>query len=202
MYRWRKLSPEDRERILLGRQRRGYPWHSPPHRPSAFTGSYHISAANYEHRPIMGASPERMDSAAEALLAVCEASVTQVHAWCLLPNHYHLLVSPRELEGFLEALGRTHGRLSHRWNGEDRARGRKIFFRAADREIRGEAHRWATINYIHHNPVHHGYARQWQDWPWSSARGFLAAVGYDEALRLWRAYPLRDYGAKWDSAER
>ena len=116
MYRWRKLSPEERERILLGRQRRGYPWHSPPHRPSAFTGSYHI--------------------------------------------------------------------------------------RAADREIRGEAHRWATINYIHHNPVHHGYARQWQDWPWSSARGFLAAVGYDAALRLWRAYPLRDYGAKWDSAER
>ncbi len=51
------------------------------------------------------------------------------------------------------------------------------------------------------NPVHHGYVRLWTEWPWGNAREFLEAVGREEAERIWKEHPLRDYGAKWDPAE-
>jgi len=54
---------------------------------------------------------------------------------------------------------------------------------------------------VHHNPVHHGYARLWTDWPWSSARDYLREVGREEAERIWRDFPVRDYGKGWDAAE-
>jgi putative transposase len=94
-----------------------------------------------------------------------------------------------------------HGRTSHAWNGEENARGRKVFFRVADRVMRSERHFWATMNYIHHNPVHHGYVERWPDWPWSSACDFLAQLGRDEAEQIWLEYPIEDYGKGWDDPQ-
>jgi putative transposase len=64
--------------------------------------------------------------------------------------------------------------------------------------MRSDGHRWSTVNYIHHNPVRHGYVMRWLDWPFSSAADFLREVGREEALRLWKEYPLLDYGKGWD----
>ena len=75
------------------------------------------------------------------------------------------------------------------------------FHRAADRRIRSDEHFWATLNYVHHNPVRHGYVARWTDWPWSSAGEYLQATGRHEAARVWRAYSLLDYGAGWDDPE-
>ncbi len=57
---------------------------------------------------------------------------------------------------------------------------------------------WATLNYVHHNPVHHGYVKHWQDWPWSSVRESLEEVGHEKAKEIWLRYPILDYGKKWD----
>ena len=46
--------------------------------------------------------------------------------------------------------------------------------------------------------MRHGYLKQWLDWPYSSAREFLAGIGREKAERLWREYPLADYGRDWD----
>ena len=54
------------------------------------------------------------------------------------------------------------------------------------------------MNYIHHNPVKHGYVKQWSDWPFSSANDFLEEVGRDHAIELWQQYPILDYGKDWD----
>jgi hypothetical protein len=59
-------------------------------------------------------------------------------------------------------------------------------------------HHWPTLNYVHHNPVRHGYTGRWMDWPWSSAAQYLAQTGLEQAKRIWRAYPLSDYGKDWD----
>jgi putative transposase len=59
-------------------------------------------------------------------------------------------------------------------------------------------HFWATVNYIHHNPVKHGYVKSWWEWPFSSAGDFLESEGRDEAARIWKEYPLMDYGKGWD----
>lgn len=59
----------------------------------------------------------------------------------------------------------------------------------------------ATLNYVHHNAVHHGYVARWTDWPWSSAFDYLQTVGREEARRVWKAYPIRRYGSGWDDPD-
>jgi putative transposase len=133
-----------------------------------------------------------------ALIEAVSAASDSVIAWCVLPNHYHLLISTGDLKATLAEVGRMHGRVSHAWNGEDDTRGRKMWCGCADRAIRSERHLWTAINYVHHNPVRHGYVRRWQEWPFSSAPQFLEKVGRVEAQRLWTEYPLLDFGKGWD----
>lgn len=104
----------------------------------------------------------------------------------------------RDLRETISALGKLHGRTSHAWNGEDSMRGRKVWSPPADRLIRNEAHFWATMNYIHHNPIKHGHAQKWHDWPFSSAIQFLEMTGKEESARIWQSYPILNYGAGWD----
>jgi putative transposase len=200
-YIWRRLTPEQRKELMASRRERHHAWHRPPHRSAAIPLSYHITAACYEHAPFIGHSPERMDSMSSELLTAFETNECRVHAWCVLPNHYHALITTDKVLDVLKSLAKMHGRLSFRWNGEENTRGRQVWCGAVEREMRGERHFWATMNYVHHNPVKHNYVDRWNDWPYSSAPEYLASVSREEAESIWREYPVLDYGAGWDDAE-
>jgi len=180
---------------------RRHPWHSPPHRPNFGHLRFLISAACYEHRHYIGHSLLRLDQFTGDLLAVLAAYAKQTFAWCVLPNHYHTLVEAADIKCLLHQLGRLHGRTSYAWNGEEGTRGRKVFFRAVERAMRSDRHYRATLNYVHHNPVRHGYVEHWRDWPWSSAAEYLERISEAEAKRAWREYPIDDYGKNWDDPE-
>jgi len=197
-YRWRQLTAEQRADLLAWRKSRGHPWHSPPHRDDTGRLRFHVTAACFEHRPYIGRSPARLDAFTDDLLTLFTANADQTLAWCVLPNHYHALIETSDILSLLSELGRFHGRTSHAWNGEEDSRGRKVFFRAVERAMRSDRHFWATLNYVHHNPLHHGYVERWTDWPWSSATEYLAQADPEEAKRIWREYPLNDYGKGWD----
>ncbi len=196
-YFWRQLNEKQRAELLAWRKARGYPWHS-PHRPNFGHLRFLISASCFEHRHYIGHSQERMDNFSRDLLAMLAAHADQTFAWCVLPNHYHALVETSDVKALLRDLGLLHGRTAHTWNGEEQARGRKVFFRAVERAMRSDRHYWATLNYVHHNPGRHGYVTRWTDWPWSSATEYVAQTGAEEAKRVWHEYPLRDYGKGWD----
>jgi putative transposase len=144
------------------------------------------------------ATAGRMDNFSRDLLAVFATHTGQTFAWCVLPNHYHALVETPDVKALLRELGLLHGRTAHAWNGDEQARGRKVFFRAVERAMRSDRHYRATLNYVHHNPVRHGYVARWTDWPWSSATEYLAQTGVEEAKGIWQEYPLHDYGKDWD----
>src|SRR5690348_4949156 len=165
-YLWRKLTPEQRVKVLNWRKQLHRPWHAPPHRPNFFHTHFHIAASCYEHRPYIGLTPERISEFAEILLKTLEAHAQRTIAWCLLPNHYHVLIETKNILRVVWELGRLHGRTSHAWNDEEKTRGRQVFHRAVERAMRSDRHFWATINYVQHNPVHHGYVALWTDWPW------------------------------------
>ena len=198
MYDYRSLKPDERERVLEYRRLHCLPLHSPPHVKMGYTHRYLVTAACFDHAPIIGLHPERMTECEEGILTSCKEREAEVFAWCILPNHYHLLIGSHRIEELCKALGRFHGRSSFKWNGEDQQRGRQVWFRCFDREIRSERHFWATLNYVHHNPVHHNYTEKWQDWPWSSAAQFLEEVGRERAAKIWKEYPILDYGKDWD----
>jgi len=199
MYNWRHMTPAQRAEVLRLRQRLGQPWHGPPH--GMEKRWQHISAACYEHQPILGASPDRMSAFEKDLLCVLAPVSEGVSAWCVLPNHYHLLLQCINLPAVRKALGTLHGRTSHDWNVEDGMQGRTCWHRCLLKAVKSESHRWATLNYIHHNPVHHGYAGRWMDWPFSSAERYLVVVGRDFAEKMWKDYPLFDFGKGWDEQE-
>ena len=199
MYNWRNMSQAQREEALEIRKRHGQPWHGPPH--GIEKGWHHIAAACYEHLSLIGTSPNRMAIFEKALLATLGSACESVGAWCVLPNHYHALVQCMSLQECRKALGRLHGRTSFEWNADDSARGRKCWHRVLPKPIKSERHRWATINYIHHNPVHHGYAKTWSAWPFSSARQYLESVGRERAEEIWKSYPVLDLGREWDPPE-
>jgi putative transposase len=195
-YYWRRLGDEDRQQVLALRQAQHRPWHSVPHATTA--GRYILTGACYEHAPVVGATPERLACFESALLDSLDACAEHVHAWVVLPNHYHALVTVVDIEGVLTHLARLHGRMSYQWNGEDRQRGRKVWCGAVETQIRNERHFRAALNYVHHNPVKHGYVRQWTEWPCSSAVAYLDAVGRDRAAAMWREYDISGMGTDWD----
>jgi putative transposase len=198
-YNWRHMTNEQRTAVLLSRQESGRPWHGPPHGLERHW--YHISAACYEHRPILGKTAERMAGFEDKLLGTVAEECEKVCVWCVLPNHYHVLVQCRSLASCRTALGKLHGTTSHLWNVQDDAKGRKCWHRCQPREVKNESHRWAVVNYIHHNPIHHKYVDNWLDWPFSSAKQYLREFGRKEAIRIWREYPVFEMGKNWDSPD-
>jgi putative transposase len=199
MYRWRRMTVEQRREALEDRQRHSHPWHGPPRYVSG-RGLYLLTAACYEHQPIIGANPKRMADFESALLETIHPRVRATFAWTILPNHYHyhLVFDALDIQALLQAIGQFHGRTSFQWNGEDNARGRKVWHRAAETAMKSEGHFWATLNYVLNNAVRHGYVDRWQDWPYSNAVRYLEEVGRDFAERSWRMYPALDYGEGWD----
>jgi putative transposase len=77
---------------------------------------YHIMSRGDLHEPIFRDDRDRvrfLDTLAES----CEKIDWQVHAWCLMPNHFHLVVetpSPNLVEGMKWFLGTYTGRFNRR----------------------------------------------------------------------------------------
>ena len=197
MYRWRSMTSQEREVAFALRLRHRRPWHSVPHYV-ADSRHYMITAACFNHQPLIGTTPDRMAEFEVELLESTSGHSEQILVHVVLPNHYHILVHVLDLQGLLGQVGKLHGRTSHRWNGADGCRGRQVWHGAAETGMKSERHFWATLNYVLHNPVRHGYVEHWQDWPYSSAAQYLEDVGRAEAERRWREYPILDYGKDWD----
>lgn len=96
-----------------------------------------------------------------------------IHAFVLMDNHVHLLLSPETAEGLsrmMQAVGRRyvgwfnarHQRSGTLWEGR---------FRAG--LIEGERHLLACMRYIELNPVRAALCTEAAQWPWSSAAHHL-----------------------------
>ena len=103
----------------------------------------------------------------------------EVWAYCLMPNHVHIIIVPHHEDGLRATFGEAHRRYTrhinarHKWTGH-LWQGR---FGAA---VMDEAHLAAAVRYVAMNPVKAGLVRQAQDWPWSSVAAHLA--GEDDTL--------------------
>ena len=198
MYDWREMTEKERAEVLWIRKRRNLPWHTPPHLEFVGFVTFIITAACYEHAHIIGKSAERMAECEKEILEICKKSESKLFAWCILPNHYHILVRTDNIKNLRKEIRRFHGRSSRFWNKEDDAQGRQVWFNFFDREMKSNRHFWASVNYINHNAVKHGYVRKWQDWAFSSASDFIEKYGKEKTLEIWREYPILDYGKDWD----
>ena len=103
----------------------------------------------------------------------CAKSSVEVWAYCLMPNHVHLILTPSDTEGLARALGDTHRRYTTFVNARARWSGH-LFQSRYGSVAMDEAHLIAAVRYVSLNPVRARLVAQASDWPWSSVRAHLA----------------------------
>jgi putative transposase len=106
------------------------------------------------------------------LAEACLATGTSVWAWCLMPNHVHLVLVPSVEGGLSAVLQRTQGRYTRAVNAREKWVGQLWQGRFAS-FVMDERHLLACARYVELNPVRAGLVARAADWPWSSARAHL-----------------------------
>ena len=106
------------------------------------------------------------------LQAGCRQASVRCLAYCLMPNHVHLILVPASRDGLRDCLAATHrayagvlnarrGTPGHFWQGR---------FGSV---VMDEAHLYQALRYVLVNPVRAHLVRRAADWRWSSARAYL-----------------------------
>ncbi len=122
----------------------------------------------------------------------CRSCGTQVLAYCLMPNHVHLILVPADEFGLRDALGEAHRRYTRMVNFREGWRGH-LWQERFHSFVMDEQHLLAAARYVERNPVRARLCACPQDWPWSSAAAHLA--GSDDALVSVR--PLLELIPNW-----
>lgn len=96
-----------------------------------------------------------------------------VWAYCLMPNHVHLILTPADEPGMAKSIGQTHRRYTaminarHGWSGH-------LFQARFASVVMDESHLLTAFRYVALNPVRARLVARAEDWPWSSVRAHLA----------------------------
>jgi putative transposase len=129
-----------------------------------------------------------LDLMAEA----CEWHSVEIWAWCLMPNHSHLIAVPGTEASLRLAMSEAHRRYTTEINQREGWQGHlwqgRFFSYVMD-----ERYTLAAARYIELNPVRAGLVTFAEQYPWSSARAHLA--GRDD--RLVRVEPLLSRVPDW-----
>lgn len=91
-------------------------------------------------------------------------------AYCLMPNHFHLVLWPRtdtELSAFMAWLTATH---SKRWHARRQTAGTGHVYQGRFKSfpVSGEFHFLAVCRYVEGNALQADLVTRAEDWPWSS----------------------------------
>ena len=170
--------------------------HSPPHIfvPNAL---YMVTGGTLHKIPIFSGN-ERLNMVQSVLIDTAEQLGWEIQAWALLPNHYHIIAfateSSEPLPGFIR---RFHSITARKVNQMDKKTGRKVWFQYWDKLITYEKSYLARMNYVHNNPVKHGFADDPLMYPFCSA-SFFARKADPAFYRRVIAFPYNKLRIKDD----
>ncbi len=116
----------------------------------------------------------------------------EIWAYCLMPNHVHLIAVPETENALQRAVGEAHRRYTRAINLREDWRGHLWQGRFASFPM-DESHLLAAARYVELNPVRARLRRRPEIHPWSSARAHLA--GRDDGLVT--VAPLLDLVPDW-----
>jgi len=134
--------------------------------------------------------------------------VADILSYCLIPNHFHLLIDFKEIEELPTKLQKQNTDnpdlllskvFSNFFNSYS-----KSFNKAHDREgrlflypfkriiVEDDEYLVSLINYIHRNPVHHGLTKLFSEWKYSSYNATLSG----KPTKIKRDFVLSLFGSK------
>ena len=136
---------------------------------------YHVTSRGDRREPIYRDDDDRL-AQLDVIAQAMDRFDAQVLAYCLMGNHYHLVLHTRRpnlsrlmrhVNGvYTQVFNRQHGLVGHLLQGRFKAI-------LVDRD----AYLLALCRYVERNPVAAGSVAQPEDWPWSSCRAHLGLEG-------------------------
>jgi putative transposase len=153
-------------------------------------GLYHVMSRGNFRQPIF-LDDDHYAKYTRLLDQVTRRRKWTVLDWCLIPNHYHLLLQLTD-GGLSEGMRELNGCYA-RWSNIQTGRtgsGHLVKNRFAARQVVKERHFWATVRYIPLNPVRADLAKRPEDCPWS---GYRASVGLEYPMAFHRPAELLRY---------
>jgi putative transposase len=135
-------------------------------------GLFHITARTVRRLPLF--VNERDALALLSLLDHVTAEIADwsVLAYCLMPNHFHLVVEA-EIDQLSLAMHRINGGYAQRFNRVHGHRGHLFQGRFHAKPVLDEAHLPGSIRYVLLNPVRAGLCERPEYWRWSSYRASI-----------------------------
>ena len=116
---------------------------------------------------------------------------SEIWAYCLMPNHVHMIIVPSHEDGLRQTFADAHRRYTGYINARLRVTGHLWQGRFGS-VVMDEDHLANAVRYVAMNPVRARLVERASDWPWSSVAAHLA--GEDDGLVT--AAPVLDrYGS-------
>ena len=119
-------------------------------------------------------------------------SGTEIWAYCLMPNHVHLVMVPAEEDGLRATLGEAHRRYTRYVNFREGWRGH-LWQERFHSFTMDEDYLLSTVRYVERNPIVAGLCGHPEEWEWSSASAHIK--GEDDELVLVK--PMLDRIDDW-----
>jgi len=131
--------------------------------------------------------PVFADDACVVLLQETLRKVQSLHPFSMLgyvflPDHFHVLIRPRDQSNFSTIMHSLKPNFTKAFKQHKGLTGSvKLWqMRFYDHVIRNEVDLQRHLDYIHYNPVKHGYADKAEDWPYSSFVSWAARGAYPD----------------------
>jgi putative transposase len=163
-----------------------------PRRPRISTGglAYHVLNRRVGRLPLFE-KPADYDAFEKILHEAYERSGIRIAAYCLMPNHWHLLLWPRE-DGELSEVMRwvtvTH---TQRWHAHRHTSGSGPVYQGRFKSfpVQTDEHFLTVARYVERNAVRAKLVNRGEEWQWSSLRRW--AQGDPKLLEFLSEWPLK-----------
>ncbi len=114
----------------------------------------------------------------------------RILAYCLMPNHWHLVLYPRadgDLSAFLRRLTLTH---TQRYHARTRTVGYGHVYQGRYKSllVESDRHFLTLVRYVERNAQRAALVKKAEDWPWSSAHARLG--GNEKQKKLLSPWPV------------
>jgi REP element-mobilizing transposase RayT len=126
----------------------------------------------------------------DSLGATCQRYDWRLFAWCIMPNHYHLVLETvaatlsrgmrRHNSTYAQHFNTRHSRVGHVFQG-----------RFKSLIVAKEQYLLTVLRYVELNPWRAGLVQHPEEWPWSSARislGILPPPGCCAVQEVWQRF--------------
>ncbi len=131
-----------------------------------------------------------------------------VLAYCLIPNHFHLLVNIKEMDEIpdkllwpggddkekliIQTFSNFFNSYAKSYNNIHNRKGRLFLYSFKRILVDDDDYLTYLISYIHRNPIHHGLSDDYASWKYSSYNAFLS----DKPSKVNKEYVLELFGSK------